>query len=327
MTLRIGIPRALSYYAYYPFWKEYFQGLGFETVVSQKTSKQILDHGVKEAVADACVPVKVFHGHVLDLKDKVDYIFVPRLVSVNKERTVTFCPKFLGLPNMIKASIDGIPPLIDVRVDLKKGRGELFWICYRLGRQFGINLWRIIRAYRTGLKAQARYEEILIQQYTPVEAISIMEGFEKPSELQSPQLKFAVLGFPYTIYDKFINVDIISKLRKLGIKVLTAEMVPPKQLLKQARKVRKNLFWNFSNQVLRAALYYIDNAKVDGIIHITAFGCGPDAMVDKMIELEAKQRGKIPFMSITIDEHTGEAGLMTRVEAFIDMLVLRRDVS
>lgn len=327
MTVKIGIPRALSYYAYYPFWKDFFQGLGFETVVSQTTTKQILDSGVKEAVADACVPIKVFHGHVLDLKDKADYIFVPRLVSVNKEKTVTFCPKFLGLPNMIKASIDGLPPLIDVRVDLKKGKGELFRICYRLGRQFKINLWKIYSAYRRGLRAQARYQELLNRQYTPVEAINIMEGAEKPIAVDAPQLKFAVLGFPYTIYDKFINVDIIPKLRKLGIKVLTAEMVPPKKLLKQASKVPKNLFWNFSNQVLRAALYYLDNAKVDGIIHVTAFGCGPDAIVDKMIELEAKQRGKVPFMSITIDEHTGEAGLMTRVEAFVDMLVLRRGLS
>lgn len=86
------------------------------------------------------------------------------------------------------------------------------------------------------------------------------------------------------------------------------------------------MFWTFANEVLRAALYYIDHVKVDGIIHITAFGCGPDAMVDKMIELEAKHKGKVPFMSITIDEHTGEAGLMTRVEAFIDMLSLRREM-
>lgn len=327
MPVKIGIPRALAYYAYYSFWKGFFQGLGLEIVISQPTTKQILDNGIREAVTDACVPIKLFHGHVLDLKEKADYIFVPRLVSVNREKTVTFCPKFLGLPNMIKVSMSGLPPLIDVRVDLKKGRAELFRICYRIGKQFKAGFWTVIKAYREGQKAQSEYNRLLREQYTPVEAINIMEGAEKPIQNQNPQLKFAVLGFPYTIYDKFVNVDIINKLRKLGIKVLTAEMVPPKILLNQARKVPKNLFWNFSNLVLRAALYYLDNVKVDGIIHVTAFGCGPDAMVDKMIELEAKQRGKIPFMSITIDEHTGEAGLLTRLEAFVDMLVLRRELS
>ncbi len=327
MSIKIGIPRALAYYAYFPFWKEFFQELGLEVIVSQATTKQILDNGVKESVTDACVPIKLFHGHVYDLKDKVDYIFVPRIVSVNKEKTVTFCPKFLGLPNMIKSSMTGLPPLLDTRIDLKKGKGELFKVCYRLGRKFHATLFTIIKAYLRGRKAQARYQRLLNKQYTPVEALNLMEGKETPSFDSKQELIFAVLGFPYTVYDKFVNVDIINKLRKLGIKVLTAEMVPPKILLQQAKKVPKNLFWNFGNQVVRAALYYLDNFKVDGIIHVTAFGCGPDAMVDKMIELEAKQRGKVPFMSVTIDEHTGEAGLMTRLEAFVDMLVLRRGLS
>lgn len=328
MTVKIGIPRALAYYAYYPFWKEFFEKLGLETVISQLTTKQVLDNGIKEAVTDACVPVKLFHGHVLDLKDKADYIFIPRLVSINKEDSVTFCPKFLGLPNMIKASIAGLPPLLDVRVDLKKGKGELFRICYRVGKKFGAGIWNVIQAFRSGLKTQDRYQSLLNQHYTPVEALRIIDGGEEaPLNSSEQDLRFAVLGFPYTIYDKFVNVDILNKLRKLGIKVLTAEMVPPQILLQQAKKVPKNLFWNFSNQVLRAALYYLDNNKVDGIIHVTAFGCGPDAMVDKLIELEAKQRGKVPFMSITIDEHTGEAGLMTRIEAFVDMLTLRREMS
>lgn len=327
MSVRIGIPRALAYYSYFPFWKEFFEGVGMQVVTSCVTTKHILDKGVKEAVTDACVPVKLFHGHVLELKDKVDYLFIPRLVSINKEKTVTFCPKFLGLPEMIRTSITGLPPIIDIRVDLKKGWGELFKITYRLGRQFNINLLTVVKAYINGLRAQANYQKLLNEQFTHSEALDIMEGTGTTSIAAEPRLRFAILGFPYTIYDKFVSVDIINKLRKLGIKVLTAEMVPPKILLQQANKLPKNLFWNFGNQVVRAALYYMDSAKVDGIIHITAFGCGPDAMVDKIIELEAKNRGPIPFMSLTIDEHTGDAGFMTRIEAFIDMLSLRRGTS
>lgn len=157
MSIKIGIPRALAYYAYFPFWKEFFQELGLEVIVSQATTKQILDNGVKESVTDACVPIKLFHGHVYDLKDKVDYIFVPRIVSVNKEKTVTFCPKFLGLPNMIKSSMTGLPPLLDTRIDLKKGKGELFKVCYRLGRKFHATLFTIIKAYLRGRKAQPAF--------------------------------------------------------------------------------------------------------------------------------------------------------------------------
>jgi len=325
MKTRIGIPRALAYFAYYPFWKGFFQSLQVEMVLSSETSKGLLDLGVKEAVADACVPIKLFHGHVLDLQDKVDYIFLPRLISVNGEQSVTFCPKFLGLPDLIKASLTDLPPIIDEKIDLKKGPVELFYICTRIGRKLGQGSWKVWKAYRKGQSLQKEFERLIRDgQITPMEAIDVLEGRSTEQNQQEYKFAFAVLGFPYTINDRFISVDLVKKLRKLGVKVLTPEMVSKEKLSAQAKKLPKNLFWYFSNQVMRAALYFIDEAKVDGIIHITAFGCGPDAMVDKMIELEAKAKEKIPFMTITIDEHTGEAGIVTRIEAFVDMLKLRR---
>jgi predicted nucleotide-binding protein (sugar kinase/HSP70/actin superfamily) len=75
--MKIGIPKALMYYFYYPFWKTLFESLGFEVVTSGDTSKSVLDAGVKEAVAEICVPMKVYTGHILNLLDKnVDYIYI-----------------------------------------------------------------------------------------------------------------------------------------------------------------------------------------------------------------------------------------------------------
>jgi predicted nucleotide-binding protein (sugar kinase/HSP70/actin superfamily) len=233
----------------------------------------------------------------------------------------------LGLPDMIKASVPGLPPIIDVRVDLRRGMGALFRVCLQIGKRLDKGFWSVLRAYCKAIKLQSLYIELLTQGWTPVEAIALLED-KKPQikEAGEADLKFAILGFPYTIYDRFVNVDLLEKLRRLGVQVLTTEMVPPRELLRQAGKLPKNLFWTFSNQVIRAALYYLDHKPVDGIIHITAFGCGPDAMADKIIELEARQRGRVPFLSITIDEHTGEAGLITRLEAFADMLRFRREM-
>ena len=92
---RVGIPRALAYYTYFPVWKAFLEGIGASVVLSRPTTRQILDRGVEDAVTDACVPIKIIHGHVADLIGKVDYLFVPRLVSV-RDRLV-FCPK-LGCP-------------------------------------------------------------------------------------------------------------------------------------------------------------------------------------------------------------------------------------
>lgn len=64
----------------------------------------------------------------------------------------------------------------------------------------------------------------------------------------------------------------------------------------------------------------IEDRNVQGLIHITAFGCGPDSIVGKEIEHDFADSG-VPFMTLRIDEHTGENHLQTRIEAFTDMIL------
>jgi predicted nucleotide-binding protein (sugar kinase/HSP70/actin superfamily) len=145
----------------------------------------------------------------------------------------------------------------------------------------------------------------------------------KTSQAAEDPLRIGVVGYPYTIYDSYINVGLLNLLTKEGVQVYTQDMLTPQQLDRQAAKLDKDMFWYFSNRVVQGALHFMDVEPVDGLIHITAFACGPDSMVDKFLEIEAKQR-KMPYMAITIDEHTGEAGMRTRMEAFLDMLLYRR---
>ncbi len=312
--MKIGIPRALSYYTYYPMWKTFFQILGLEVVESDATTKKIMDDGVKEAVTDACSPIKLYHGHVMNLMDKVECIFVPRLVSINRE--ATFCPKFLGLPDMIQYTINNLPPLLSPRIDLKKGKGELLKICYRVGSKFTKNPFLIYKAYRNAIQELKNY------------AASFLKGAIPPLKLDSSQtqkgdIALAVLGYPYMLYDPYFSLNLIKKLIDLGAKVYTLEMLPEKAKLKQADKLKKTLFWTYSNSIIRTAYHFFENKRVDGVIHITAFGCGPDFIVDKLMELEAKEI-QMPFLTVILDEQTGEEGLKTRLEAFVDMLRLRR---
>ena len=99
--IKIGIPRALLYYQYYPMWQTFFEELGAEVVVSPPTTQTMLSAGSSRVVADTCLPVKVFVGHVLSLVEKCDYIFIPAIRSVKNK--VYNCSKFLGLPDMTKA--------------------------------------------------------------------------------------------------------------------------------------------------------------------------------------------------------------------------------
>ena len=326
MKLKIGFPRALFYYLYFPFWHTFFTELGFEVVCSDPTNKLSLDLGVQETVNDACLPIKIYHGHVAELKDKIDVLFLPRMVSVRKLDSEVFCPKFLGLPDMIRNSIEGLPKIIDDKVDLNRGFYPLRRLCSRIAHQLDKRGWAVEVAFFRANKAQKKFSAHLAQGISAQEAIdAVTLGIEpKKTNVVEPDVHLAILGYPYLIYDQFVNVGLLEKLAQMGIKAWTTEMVPPERLEAQAKNLPKNLFWHFSNRTMRATFYYLKEQKVDGIVHVTAFGCGPDAMVDKLMELEAKGHQRTPFITLSLDEHTGEAGVLTRIEAFVDMLRLRR---
>ncbi|NLM52378.1 MAG: 2-hydroxyglutaryl-CoA dehydratase [Firmicutes bacterium] len=324
--MRVGIPRTLSFFTLYPLLKPFFDGLGVEVVISPASNKALLDEGVKDTVTDACVPIKLFHGHVNALKDKVDFLFMPRLISLDGKSTL--CPKFLGLPDMVRCSVANLPEIIDTRLDLKKGKMELYRFLYRVGKRFTDNRIKILRAIWLARYKFSHYRKLLLKGLTPEEAFTCLDtGQEPPPKKQSAQIKLAVLGYPYTIYDDYISVGLLDMLREQGVRVFTAEMVPEEALMRMSKRLRKNLFWYYSNRVVWSSQYYIHEKNVDGIIHVTAFSCGPDSMTNKLVELEAKQHNpKIPFLTITVDEHTGEAGVATRVEAFVDLIKRKKGI-
>lgn len=325
LGVTVGVPKALLYYFYYPMLQEFFTQLGVQVVTSGPSTKEILDNGVKEALAEACVPIKLYFGHVLALKNKADYIFTPRVVCLNK-RTI-YCPKFLGLPDMIRYSLDDLPPIIDTWFDARKGLFPLYKSFEEVGMRFTNSRRRIFKAYYRALVKNKQYRQTLEGGCLPEEAMSLLINPNISLNPQTGDLQFAVLGYPYHIYDSFINVNLLNKLKKLGVKIITAENLPQKELNKQGYGLKKSMFWTFSDRALKAAHYIFTKGLVDGIIYITAFGCGPDAMVYKLIELESKKYPHIPFMTLMIDEQSGEAGIATRLEAFVDMVRRRRGVS
>ncbi|MDD2510586.1 MAG: acyl-CoA dehydratase activase-related protein [Syntrophomonas sp.] len=329
---KIGIPRTLAYFIYFPLWKTFFEELGHEVVLSAATSKAILDRGVKEAVNDACIPIKLYHGHAAALAGKADYIFCPRLVSVRSHGdfgTETFCPKFLGLPDMLRLAMDDLPEIIDVRVDLKKGKDELWQVFLEIGSKLGNSGEEIKRAFTKAKKVQREYQRLLYQEKLPPEALELIEQKipvpKKDKSGGSYDLQVAVVGYPYVLYDAYINAGLLAILEKEKVKVYTQDMISDREMNRQAKTLPKSMFWYFSNRAVYGALHFMQRPEIEGVIHLTAFACGPDSMVDRLLEIESRRRGNRPYLSIAVDEHTGEAGVRTRLEAFVDMLRYRRN--
>ncbi|TEB10075.1 acyl-CoA dehydratase activase-related protein [Pelotomaculum propionicicum] len=319
--MKIGIPRVLLYYYYYPIWRVFFEELGAEVVLSSRSSKGVLVKGLKSAVDEVCLPVKLAFGHVLDLAGKVDLIFLPRMVSVKKHEYI--CPKFLGLPDMIRC-LRGLPPLIDVSVNLHKKKSNAYAAAQEVGKIFTGSHLKIWTAYRRALTVQKKYFRLLHLGLMPPEAIAIIEDQVKEEPLpESEDMTIALIGHPYNIYDSYISMDLIGRLRNMGAKVATAEHLKGQVVSRNATRLPKKLFWTLGQRMIGAACHYLERPEVCGMIHVAAFGCGPDSMTGELIERYARAAGK-PFLNLTLDEHTGEAGVITRLEAFWDMVNWRK---
>ncbi|HHV75093.1 MAG TPA: hypothetical protein GXX41_10750 [Thermoanaerobacterium sp.] len=322
MSKKVGIPKGLLYYNFYPMWKAFFEELGAEVVTSSDTCKKIIDDGVKTCVDETCLPVKTFMGHVIDLKGKgVDYIFVPRVISVERHRYL--CSKFLGLPDLVRNLVSDLPPIIDMKIDFYRGDDFMKREILRVGKLFINDVSKIKDAYEKSLKMQRTFECIVREGFSNTEAIKIMEG-KKLDVNAKGDLKIALLAHPYDIMDDYLSMGLINRLKNMGAYVLTTNMIERDKIEKGAGKLQKDLFWTYGRDILGAGKYFIESEDIDGVISVSAFGCGPDSITEDLLERDYKRDGKIPFMSITIDEHTGEAGLNTRLEAFIDLLRWRK---
>jgi predicted nucleotide-binding protein (sugar kinase/HSP70/actin superfamily) len=305
--LRVGIPRALAFYEYFPLWREFFARAGADVVVSPPTTEEILSDGIRLAVDEACLPVKAFYGHAHYLAPRVDVLFVPRLVSL--ERHVFTCPKFLGLPEMIKSGVGGLPPVLDVKVDANRRAFGPFWAAQRVAAALGCPPARAAAAYWRGCRALA----------ADGARVAAGAGAAAGRAGAPGATRIAVLGHTYMVHDPVISLGVADALRRLGAEVVCAEEVPETEVRREADRLPKRLYWMFAQRTMGSALHLMRTRGVMGILHLVPFGCGSDALISDLVARFARRAG-MPFMMLTVDEHSGTAGVLTRLEAFFDMV-------
>ncbi len=320
----IGIPQSLFYYYYYPLWSTYFKEIGYEIVVSYNTNKNIATKGVQLTVDEVCFPVKIYFGHVENLISKAEYIFCPRIVSIEPKAYI--CPKFMGLPDMIRASFgekaNFLTPTICLQKNLEQDHKTVF---IDMGKELGVHYKKANKAWVRAKKAQTDYENILKKKLTPVDALKGTDNQKIVEVYKEHAPTIAILGHGYNIYDEYLSMDMIKKLRCNGFNVITPDMVENDLIDKYSTRLRKKIFWTLGKKIMGSLYEFIENNKVDGIIYIASFGCGPDSLIGHLAEGFIR-KNDVPFMLITVDEHTGEAGINTRLEAFLDMLKRREAI-
>lgn len=301
MPLRVGIPRGLLYYYYGDIWQDFFRRLGAEPVVSPPTTRAAVEAG--SGADEVCLPVKVFFGHARALGDGVDFLFMPRLVSAAAGQYS--CPKIIGLPDVMNAVFPGGPPLIAPTVNLRDGRRSLIRAVAEAGAALG-------RSHLVSLYAWQR-----------------ASWRRRPDTAAVPGCgagpRVALVGHPYILQDRQVSMDIAGKLAALGVTTVPADRVAPRAAQAAAATLPKNIFWHYCRHLAGAAMALLAAPRPpDGMIFMTSFACGPDSLIGELLRRQAERRG-VPFLLLTLDEHTAEAGFVTRLEAFTDMLRRRLD--
>ena len=293
-----------------------------------------MDDGVRKCVDEACLPVKIYHGHVLDLKDRVDCLFIPRYTSVSRREYV--CPKFGGLPDMIRNAFTGLPQVIDVEVNLRKSKANASKAAIEVGKFFTGDIGKIKKAYKKAVADYKGFESKIKKGALPGEILdsykeqckaSSKSNCEKfcrtnagSTQYKKNKLNIALVGHSYNLYDNYINMDIILKLKKLGANIITIDMIDDHIIREKSNLLNKKTFWYFGTKVLGSVYHLLDRDDIGGIIYIMSFGCGIDSFVCDLSERKIRRDKSIPFIVLTIDEHSGEAGINTRIEAFMDMI-------
>lgn len=295
--MKFGIPKGLLFCKYKFFLEKFISEIGAEYIESENTNKNILNLGAKYCVDEACLPIKIFHGHVASLRDKCDVVIVPRIMQIRDRQFI--CPKFCGLTEMVKHSIPNIKVVGYTPLYISE-LSTIFKFCNEIGGLVINDKKKIMDALFKSIENQKKSK------------IGINNN--------NFNIKVALIGHPYNVYDEFINMNLVSKLNKLGVGIITEENLNQRYINKEVRKLYKRPFWHFAHNAYGFSVYEALNKKVDGIIYISSFACGIDSVV---IELIKDRLQKFPILILKIDEQTGEAGLDTRIEAFADMLKRR----
>jgi len=285
--MKIGIPKGLYFYYHKDFLLEFFDNLKLTVIFSSDTNQKTIAEGSQLTPSEICLSMKVFFGHIKELVTNCDYLFLIRLVKkyVNK-RPLFGCPKFIGLPDLVKAVFNNIKILELVIDEELKSEEESY---YEVFKKFGFSKKEILNAYK---KAK-----------------------EKTKEKKLEKGDILIIGHPYILFDRRLSLGLLDILKTMGVEFITSFQFFGKDLDKE-----KEVCWYYHRHLLAAA-YWAKENNISGIITINTFPCGTQPIIDERIK---KICSNINILQIIIDEHTQKEGFMTRLESFLDLIKIKK---
>ncbi len=298
----VGVPVAFSIHSLWPFYAWFFHTLG----VRVELSTRVLPEGIAKQESNYCFPAEIAHGAIQDVLDGgADYVFVPHfrdMPTLEDVRACT-CPLTQGLPFYARHAFGlgeekMLRPLVALGTGLEESRQSFVDVAGKLG--FSREQGR--RAFEAGM---AHYERFL-DAYRALGRRVLREVREHPERVY-----IALLGRPYNAFTRDANMGIPRKFVSQGVTVIPFDMI-----FEDDAEIPPNNYWYYGQQDMKAVTQVknVDNLYLSWISN---FSCAPDSF---MLHYVRWMMGQKPYLVLEIDSHTADAGLDTRIEAFLDIV-------
>jgi len=300
----VGVPVAFSVHSHWPFYATFFHELGVKTLLSE----EILPEGVQRQESNYCYPAEIAHGAIGDLlKRGVDYLFLPHFrdmptLDPHSAEACT-CPLTQGLPYYARKAFmldeqQILQPVVSFRDGWDRSRASFEEVAEKLG--FSRAEGR--RAYDTAI---ARYRAFL-DAYR-------RKGEEVLAEMRAnpDRLYIALLGRPYNAFARDANMGIPRKLLSRGVTVVPFDLIYDTEAA-----IFPNMYWHYGQQDMKAVRRVKETPNLY-LVWVSNFSCAPDSF---MLHYLRWMMGRKPYLILEIDSHTADAGIDTRVEAFLDIV-------
>lgn len=303
-TKKIGILKSLLVNTLYPLYANFFTELGFAIVLAEEP----LAEGIEKQGAAFCYPVEQAHGCMAKLlTTDADYIFLPfimgMLVQNGIEASVT-CPLVQGEPYYLKAAFKELhnKTIINPTLDFSRGYDHIKDVLVNIGKTLGVDKSQANYAANVALKKQQQCRQ---------EMSAIGNQILNKLKADPDRIGIVLFGRPYNALSKMANMSIPHKFASRGYLIFPWEFLPYEQ-----QEPIQHMFWSMGQMILKAAAVTAKNPQLFGT-YITNFSCGPDSFILNQFR---NAMGEKPSLTLELDSHTADAGLDTRIEAFIDVV-------
>jgi len=309
---RIGINRSFLVNTYYPLYSTFFRELGLEPVVPDACSRE----GIDRRNAAFCYPGELAHGYfhsLLEMDPPPEYLFLPHFKAVpvlDESSSSQVCPFVQGETFYLQATFREelhklqargtrvLTPLLNLARGLSAAREPLVETAVQMGVK-----------RKTALAAF----EIALDRQTACEAEMRTMGKKVLEELESDpdQTAVVIFGRSYNGFVQEAHMGIPHKLASRGVRVIPFDF-----FLSDTGKSKRHMYWGMGQRILQAARFVKEHPQLFGTF-ITNFSCGPDSFI---IGYFRDIMGRKPSLTLELDNHTADAGLETRIEAFLDIV-------